>query len=140
MHINIGYIFYLLLLLFLDATSKPRNLNVSISETTATLSWESPVYDGGRKDVFYRVKYNYNTTTEQHYTYYSPSPPINDTTVTLTSLLSLTNYTFMVVAENGVTEEFPDQFVESDRTSSAVFVTTEDGGGEHIVHCSCVHA
>ena len=65
--------------------------------------------------------------------------PINDNFVTVTSLASLTTYMFMVVAENGVTQEFPEYFLESDRTSSAIFATTEEGG-EHIVECSCARA
>ena len=45
----------------------------------------------------------------------------------------------MVVAENGVTQEFLDQFVESDRTSLAILTATKEGG-EHIAQCCCVHA
>ena len=71
--------------------------------------------------------------------YYSPSPPITGTSVTVPSLVPVTNYTLMVVAENGVTPEFSEQFVESDRISSAISATTKEGG-EHIVQCCCVHA
>ena len=68
---------------------------------------------------------------EEKFSNYFPSLPITDTSVIVTSLVPVTNYTFMVVAENGVTQEFPDQFLESDRTSSAISATTKEGG-EHI--------
>ena len=124
-------IFRLLILILLAAPGKPENLSVTTTtNTTATLSWAPPISDGGRDDVFYIVKYN--TTMEKEFSYYSPSPHINDTTVTVTSLVPLTTYTFMVVAENGVTREFSEQFAESERTSSAISFATKEGG-EHIV-------
>ena len=124
-------------MLFLAAPSKPQNLGVTSTDTSAALTWSPPLSDGGRDDVFYIVKYQ--TTTEKQFSYYSPSPPITSTSVTVTSLVPVTNYTFIVVAENGVIQEFSEQFVESNRTSSAISVTTKEGG-EHIVQCCCVHA
>ena len=122
---------HLLILLFLAAPGKPENLSVTTTtNTTATLTWAPPVSDGGRDDVFYIVKYK--TTKEQLFTDYSPSPSITDSSVTVTSLVPLTNYTFLVVAENGVTQDFFEQFVETNRTSSAISATTKEGG-EHIV-------
>ena len=118
---------YKIILLFLAAPSKPRNLNVtSASDTRAMLSWTPPLSDGGRGDVFYIVKYK--TTMEQQFIYYSPSPRITSTSVALTSLVPFTAYMLAIVAENGVTQEFPDQFLESDRTSSVISTTTKEGG------------
>ena len=37
-------------------------------------------------------------------------------------------YTFMIVAENGVSQEFADQFSEDDRTSLPVFIATQESG------------
>ena len=94
------------------------------TDTSATLSWQPPINDGGRRDdLFYTVKYK--TLQEQQSTYYSP---ITDTSVTVTHLAPLTTYTFTVVAENKISEEFPVEFPESDRTSSSVSVTTKEGG------------
>ena len=111
------------------APSKPRSLTVMTTVTSAKLSWEASISDGGRDDVFYKVKYK--AAMEQEFTYYSPSPPITDTSATVPSLAPVTNYTFMVVAENGVSLEFYDEFLESNRTSSAVSVATGEGG-EHL--------
>ena len=115
----------------------PQSLEVTTTDTRATLSWALPISDGGRDDVFYIVMYK--STEEQHFSYYSPSPPITGISVTVTSLVPLTTYTFMLVAENGVTQEFPEHFPESNRTSSAISATTKEGG-KHTVQCSCVHA
>ena len=96
------------------------------TNTSAKLSWEAPISDGGRDDVFYKVKYK--AAMEQEFSYYSPTPPITDTSATVPSLAPLTIYTFIVVAENEVSWEFPDKFVEANRTSSAITVATEEGG------------
>ena len=111
------------------APSEPQSLTVMTTATSAKLSWEAPISDGGRDDVFYKVKYK--AALEQEFTYYSPSPPITNTLATVPSLAPVTNYTFMIVAENEVSWEFPDTFVESNRTSSAITVATEEGG-EHL--------
>ena len=108
------------------APSEPRSLTVMTTATSAKLSWEAPISDGGRDDGFYKVKYN--AAMEQEFIYYCHSPPITDTSATVPSLAPGTNYTFMVVAENGVSWEFPNKFLEEDRTSSAVSVATEEGG------------
>ena len=122
-------------MLFLDAPSKPQSLVATTTNISATLSWAPPLSDGGRDDLFYIIIFK--TITEEEFSYYSPTPPITDTSVTVTSLVPLTKYTFMVVAENGVTQEFSEQFVESDRTSPAISATTKEGG-EHIVQHSSV--
>ena len=109
--------------------SEPQSLTVTTTATSAKLSWKAPISDGGRDDVFYKVKYK--AAVEQEFTYYSPSPSITDTSATVTSLTPVTNYTFMVVAENGVSWEFHDKFVEGNRTSSVLSVATEEGG-EHL--------
>ena len=120
---------WLLILFSLAAPTKPQNLYVTTTDISASLSWTPPLSDGGRDDVFYMIKYK--TQQEQQFTYYSPTPPISITSATVTSLVSLTNYTFLVVAENGVSQVFSVQFSEGDRTSSPFSVTTKEGG-EHI--------
>ena len=75
--------------------------------------------------MFYIIKYK--TSEEQQFNYYSLTPPITNTTATVASLAPLTTYVFMVVAENGVSQGFPDLFVESDRTSSQISATTTEG-------------
>ena len=120
------------------APSEPRNLTVMTTVTSAKLSWEAPISDGGRDDVFYKVKYK--AAMEQEFTYYCPSPPITDTSTTVPSLAPLTNYTFMVVAENGVSWEFYNELLESNRTSSAVSGATEEGGellSKNNMFCLC---
>ena len=117
---------FLIIFVYLAAPSKPLNLAVITIGTSIILSWNPPIFDGEREDVFYIVKYK--ASQEQQFTYYSPSPPVIDTSVTVTSLAPLTMYTFMIVAENGVSQEFADQLSEDDRTSSPIFVTTQEGG------------
>ena len=106
------------MLVYVDGPTKPLNLTATTTENSVKLSWEPPISNGGREDVFYKVKYK--TSEEQQFTYYSP---INGTSFTVTSLAPLTVYTFLVVAENGISQEFPDQFPESNHTTSAIFVT-----------------
>ena len=83
-----------------------------------------PLYDGGRNDVFYKIKYK--AVQEQQFSYFSPYCPITDTTATIPYLEPLTNYTFMVVAENGVSMEFAPHFSNDSRSSSVVNATTKD--------------
>ena len=115
---------FLCISMHIDAPTKPLNVTATTTDTTATLSWEPPFSNGGREDVFYTVKYK--ASLDEEFTYYSPTPPITGTFATVTSLVPLTTYTFMVVAENGVSEEFSDQFPESSRTSSSIFVVTKE--------------
>ena len=112
--------------MFIAAPTKPLNLTAATTDTSATLSWDPPLSNGGLDDVFYIIKYK--TSEEQQFTYYSPTPPITNTSATITSLAPMTIYMFMVVAENGVSQEFPELFTESDRTSSAIFATTKNSG------------
>ena len=112
--------------MFVAAPTKPLNLMATTTDTSATLSWDPPLSNGGREDVFYLIKYK--TSEEEQFTYYSPTPPITNTSTTVTSLSPLTMYMFAVVAENGVSQEFRDHFTESNRTSSAIFATTKESG------------
>ena len=120
------YTFFLLIFVHLVVPTKPLNLSATTTDTTAILAWHPPIFNGGREDLLYIVKYK--VLQEQQFTYYSPSQPITNTSVTVTSLAPLTIYTFMIVAENGVSQEFADQFSEDDRTSSPISVTTKEGG------------
>ena len=106
--------------------TKPLSLTAIPTGTSVTLSWEPPVSNGGREDVFYKIKYK--NSKEELFTYHSPIPPITGTSATVDSLSPLTMYTFMVVAENGVTQEYTDLFPEDDRTSSPISVVTNTNG------------
>ena len=112
------------LTLYLAAPSEPLNLRVSTTVNSATLSWMPVVYDGGRNDVFYRIKYK--AKHEQQFSYFSPCYPFTDTSATIPSLEPLTDYMFIVVAENGVSVEFADNFTNASRTSSVVYATTKE--------------
>ena len=105
-------------------------MTVTTTSTSAQLSWQPPSSDGGRDDLFYVIKYK--STQQQNFSYYSPSPPITTTTITISSLTPMTTYMFMVVAENGLTQEFPNEFPEDDRTSSAIYDTIIEGD-----KCTC---
>ena len=98
---------------------------VSYNDTTATISWTAPTNSGGRSDVFYTV--GYKTNEEIEFSYYSPSPPITATYVTITGLQPLTTYVVVVVAENGITQEYTDTS-EASRTTSPLNFTTKEGG------------
>ena len=106
------------------APTEPRNLKVSTTANNATLSWIPPLYDGGRNDIFYRIKYK--AIKEQQFSYFSPCCPITGTSSTIPYLEPLTNYMFMVIAENGVTVEFADHFSNESRRSSVVTASTTD--------------
>ena len=85
-------------------------MTATTTDTSATLSWGPPISNGGLEDVFYLIRYK--TSEEEQFNYYSPTPPITGTSATVTSLTPLTIYIFMAVAENGITQEFPDLFTE----------------------------
>ena len=106
--------------------TEPLGLTATPTSTIVTLLWEPPISSGGRRDVFYVIKYK--TSQEEQFTYNSPTPPITNTSATIYSLAPLTTYTLMVVAENGVTQEYPDVFPEDDRTSALIIVVTNKDG------------
>ena len=112
--------------IYIGEPTKPLYLTAKPTGTSVTLSWEHPTSNGGREDVFYIIKYK--TSREEQFTYYSPTPPITGTSATVDSLAPLTTYTFMVVAENGVTQGYADLFPEDDRTSSPIIVVTNTDG------------
>ena len=115
--------------IFIGEPTKPLILTATPTGTSVTLLWKPPISNGGREDVFYKIKYK--TSQEEQFTYYSPTPPITGTSAIVTSLAPLTTYTFMVIAENGITQEYADQFPENDRTSSPIIVATK-GDGESV--------
>ena len=121
-----NYMFSIICLVYIGEPTKPLSLTATPTGTSVTLSWEPPASSGGREDVFYTIKYK--TSKEELFNYYSPTPPITGTSVTFDSLAPLTTYTFMVVAENGVTQGFADLFPEDNRTSSLIFVATNTNG------------
>ena len=87
--------------------------------------------------MFYLIKYK--TSQEPQFSYYSPTPPITNTSATVTSLVPLTMYMFMVVAENGVSQEFHDHLTDSDRTSLVIFVTTKKSGEGDQNYVTCMY-
>ena len=94
------------------------------NDTTATISWTVPLNDGGRTDGFYIV--GYKTAEENEFSYYSNSP-ITTTHATITGLQPLTTYTIVVVAENGITQEYAHLSLAL-RTSYHLTFATKEGG------------
>lgn len=80
--------------------SAPQNLReVEKTNNMVVLSWLAPVYDGGRKDVYYQI----DCENCETYVEYRPAQMINTTRVSLYGLVSSTKYTIRVSAVNGVT-------------------------------------
>ncbi|XP_056019750.1 ephrin type-B receptor 1-B-like isoform X4 [Ostrea edulis] len=98
--------------------SKPRNLVAEeITHNSITLSWISPVSDGGRKDVQYRVACNPCESVSFHPGWEN----INRTRVSITGLTSSTKYSIRVSAVNGVSNisNIPVEFEEGQYTTKA---------------------
>ena len=69
--------------------------------------------------MFYNVRYKIlGSSVEKSIT------GITDNMATVFGLNPVTTYVFAVVSGNGVTEEFSDTFMEGDRTSNEIIVTT----------------
>ena len=68
--------------MFIAAPTKPLNLMATTTDTSATLSWDPPISNGGLEDVFYIIKYK--TSEEEQFTSYFPTPPITNTSATVT--------------------------------------------------------
>ena len=112
------------MLISLAGPSEPRYLkSTSITHTNVSLSWTEPLSDGGRPgDVFYNIYYK---TVEGNYRNVPPFSDITSTSYTVTGLLPMTNYTFVVVAGNSVTKSFSNEFSLNDRISNEVSILTK---------------
>ena len=118
------YVVWCFVLISLAGPSEPLNLrSKSHTDTTVSLSWTQPYSDGGRPgDVFYNIYYK---TLGGNYSKDNPFSEITSTSFTVTGLLPMTNYTFVVVAENSVTESFSNEFPLINRTSNEISVLTK---------------
>jgi hypothetical protein len=99
--------------------SAPQSLRVvDVTNTTATLSWTSPEYSGGRNssEIHYTVTYTAPTTVVNR------PLTIWATQIALTGLTPFMNYTFSVTAENNVSSH--DTNVNA-RTSNTTATTLE---------------
>ncbi|XP_022258075.1 ephrin type-A receptor 4-A-like isoform X2 [Limulus polyphemus] len=106
-------------------SSAPRNLSVSfVDQSTVILTWQPPLYSGGRNDTTFRVVCDEcsNAVT------YAPSRMgFRETKVTISGLKPATTYTFQIYAENGVSSYKESQFVDTTVTTaaSAYHISTE---------------
>lgn len=93
---------YKLVAVTAEPPSVPRNLTVvRVDQTTVTLRWDRPEYDGGRNDVRYRVACDICG----HTVHYVPSQTnFSQTQVVLSGLTPGASYRITVYAENGVSE------------------------------------
>ncbi|RWS29960.1 ephrin type-A receptor 4-like protein, partial [Leptotrombidium deliense] len=110
--------------------SAPLNLTYNlIDQSTVTLSWSSPKYLGGRNDTLYRVECE---GCPSSVAYVPSQDAITETRVTISGLSSLSTFTFLVYAENGVSGHDPSQFVEISVTTESLgyisLVITEETG------------
>ena len=96
---------FVVILVNIAAPARPLNLTATTTDTSVTLLWKPSTSNGGREDVFYQIKYK--TSQEHQFTCYYPTPPVINTSATITSLAPLTMYMFMVVAENGTLSRVP---------------------------------
>ena len=124
------YIIYGVLLISLDGPSAPTGLtSTSPTDTTVSLSWEVPASNGGRTDgVSYTIRFKTLGTDFQDY---NPSSIITSTSADISGLSPVTTYTFVVVANNKVTKEFPNEFPPALHTSAELTVTTKSSRELH---------
>ncbi|KAF4525499.1 hypothetical protein B566_EDAN002358, partial [Ephemera danica] len=100
-----------------EPPTAPQNLTVTFADqSTVSLSWQPPNFQGGRKDTVYRVVCD---SCGLGVSYNPSSETFNETRATISGLNPVTTYRFQVFAENGVTS----QAGESDYAD--IVVTTE---------------
>lgn len=100
-------------------------LVTDVTDTSASLSWTEPTYNGGRTDgFFYIIGYS---SPGGLLNYYPTTSPVTYTNATVPGLSPMTMYTFVVVAGNKVTMAFPDVFTLPDpsRTSDETINSTK---------------
>ncbi|CAB3404764.1 unnamed protein product [Caenorhabditis bovis] len=91
-----------------SAPSKPLNLvHSAITATSARLTWEEPVNRGGRKEIWYEVKCLKNINCDS--VIITPSEKkLSTRYVQINGLKPSSEYTFLVVAKNLISEYTPD--------------------------------
>ena len=112
---------------FLAGPNKPIGLkSKSYTDTSVSLSWIAPPSDAGRPEhIFYIIRYK---IVGCEFVNHTTSSKITNTSATISGLSPSTTYTFVVVAGNKVTEEFPKAFPLSNaasRTSDEATITTK---------------
>lgn len=105
--------------------SAPRHLrNVTINQTTVSLSWSHPHHRGGRTDLYYDIECKMVCRKDQRscsqdcgsqVLFLPRKTNLSHTKVTVTNLFPRTAYSFRVYAKNGVSavaekEGFPSKF------------------------------
>ncbi|XP_066297726.1 ephrin type-B receptor 3-like [Branchiostoma lanceolatum] len=97
--------------------SKPRNIISTVNMTTVELQWETPVDNGGRHDLHYKIVcwrcHDITCVECRRAVQYRPAKVgLNNTMVTIEGLMAYTKYRFEVHAENGVssTSRVKDRF------------------------------
>ena len=119
--------------------SAPRHLrNVTINQTTVSLSWSHPHHLGGRTDLYYDIECNMVCRKEQRscsqhcgsqVLFLPRKTNLSHTKVTVTNLFPRTAYRFWVYARNGVSalakkEGFPSKFAHVEvRTLESGIIT-----------------
>ena len=112
------------MLISLAGPDAPSGLtSTSLTDTTVSLSWEEPASNGGRTDgVEYTIRFK---TLGMDFQDYNPPSIITSTSADVSGLSPVTTYTFVVIADNKVTKEFPHEFPPAPRTSAELIVTTK---------------
>ncbi|XP_076330171.1 ephrin type-A receptor 4-like isoform X2 [Tachypleus tridentatus] len=105
--------------------SAPRNLSISfVDQSIVILTWQPPLYFGGRNDTTFRVLCDKCSNTVA----YVPSRMgFKETKVTISGLKPASTYTFQIYAENGVSRQKESQFADTTVTtaSSAYHISTK---------------
>uniref|UniRef100_A0A8C4WHT8 Ephrin type-A receptor 1 n=1 Tax=Gopherus evgoodei TaxID=1825980 RepID=A0A8C4WHT8_9SAUR len=104
--------------------SSPRNVSFSLLGTQLSLWWQPPSDHGGRKDLTYSVSCQRCSVQAcepcEASVVFSPSASgLNNTSIDVNGLEAYTNYSFTVMARNGVSEISP--FPQ--RASPAIWVS-----------------
>ena len=85
-----------------SAPTEPTNLKVTISKTTATLTWDAPSSDGGTPATAYTVLYRADGSTS-----WTRVDAGVDTSATIKNLTAGATYSFEVLAANDVGDGAP---------------------------------
>ena len=96
--------------------------STDVSSTSVSISWSLPNDDGGRTDLFFTVVYANDSFTSP-----SMTVPASSTQYTFNELRPSTEYTLMVIANNGVSDQDPD----TPSRTTTINVTTLSRGTEH---------
>ena len=88
--------------------SAPRDLSLTTSQTSITVSWTRPADEGGRTDLYYQVEHSDPDNLGSYTgTLYLSRGSITRTR-TFTGLRPFTSYCVRVIAHNGVSDQDPE--------------------------------